>query len=375
MMLVIYVGLIGLTYFQFARTPSGFIPPLDRAYFITAFTLPPGSSLERTDGVIRKASEILLKRPGVAHTVTFAGFDGATFTNAPNSGVLFVTLKPFEERVKEKLKTETILDDLRGQMQALREAFVLVIPPPSVPGIGTGGGFKLYVQDRAGRGPRALEQAVNTVIGPANKTPGLVQVFTLFNSSTPQVFADIDRTKAEMLGVPISRFFDTLSTYMGSTFVNDFNILGRTYRVTAQADNPFRLSSRDVEALKTRSTHPATWCRSARSRPCATSPGPIACRATIFFQPPRCRAPRCRASPPARRSPPWKRCGESAVRLRLRMDRDRVSGEAAGNTPASSSACPCCSSTCCWRRIRELAAAARRDPDRADVPAGGHAAA
>jgi HAE1 family hydrophobic/amphiphilic exporter-1 len=253
MMLVIYAGLIGLTYFQFARTPSGFIPPLDRAYFITAVTLPPGSSLDRTDAVIRKASEILLTRSGVAHTVTFAGFDGATFTNAPNSGVLFVTLKPFEERVKEKLKTETILNDLRGQMQALREASVLVIPPPSVPGIGTGGGFKLYVQDRAGRGPRALEQAVNSVVGPANRTPGLVQVFTLFNSSTPQVFADIDRTKAEMLGVPISRFFDTLTTYMGSTFVNDFNILGRTYRVTAQADNPFRLSIRDVEALRTRS--------------------------------------------------------------------------------------------------------------------------
>ena len=138
-------------------------------------------------------------------------------------------------------------------MQQLREAFVLVIPPPSVPGIGTGGGFKLYVQDRAGRGPRALEQAVNGVTGAANRTPGLVQVFTLFNASTPQVYADIDRTKAEMLGVPISRFFDTLTTYMGSTYVNDFNILGRTYRVTAQADNPFRLSVRDVEALRTRS--------------------------------------------------------------------------------------------------------------------------
>ena len=253
LMLVLYAGLIGLTYLQFARTPSGFIPPLDRAYFITAITLPPGSSLERTDRAVRKASEILLSRPGVAHAVAFAGFDGATFTNAPNSGVVFVTLKPFEERVKAGLTTASILNDLRGQMQALREAFVLVIPPPSVPGIGTGGGFKMYVQDRAGRGPRALEQAVGSVIGPANQTPGLVQVFTLFNTSTPQIYADIDRTKAEMLGVPITRFFDTLSTYMGSTFVNDFNILGRTYRVTAQADNPFRLSVRDVENLRTRS--------------------------------------------------------------------------------------------------------------------------
>src|SRR5205085_6703250 len=106
----------------------------------------------------------------------------------------------------------TILNGLRAQMQSLREAFVLVIPPPSVPGIGTGGGFKLYVQDRAGRGPRALEQAVGTLLGPANRAPGLVQVFTLFNTSTPQIYADIDRTKAEMLGVPITRFFDTLST-------------------------------------------------------------------------------------------------------------------------------------------------------------------
>jgi HAE1 family hydrophobic/amphiphilic exporter-1 len=254
LMLVIYGGLIGLTFLGFARAPSGFIPQLDRAYFIVAINLPPGSSLERTDRVVRRASDILLSRPGVAHAVAFAGFDGATFTNAPNSGVVFVPLKPFEERLKEGLTAAGILNDLRGQMQALREAFVLVIPPPSVPGIGTGGGFKMYVQDRAGRGPRALEQAVGAIIGPANQTPGLVQVFTLFNTATPQVYADIDRTKAEMLGVPITRFFDTLSTYMGSTFVNDFNILGRTYRVTAQADNPFRLSIRDVENLRTRST-------------------------------------------------------------------------------------------------------------------------
>jgi hydrophobe/amphiphile efflux-1 (HAE1) family protein len=254
LMVVVYGCLIGLTYFQFGRTPSGFIPPLDRAYFIAAISLPPGATLERTDQVVRKAGDLLLRRPGVEHAVAFAGFDGATFTNAPNAGVIFVVLKPFEERVRAGLVTANILNDLRGQMQALREAFVLVIPPPSVPGIGTGGGFKLYIQDRAGRGPRALEQAVGTIIGPANGTPGLVQVFTLFNTLTPQIYADIDRTKAEMLGVPITRFFDTLSTYMGSTFVNDFNILGRTYRVNAQADNPFRLSVRDVENLRTRST-------------------------------------------------------------------------------------------------------------------------
>jgi HAE1 family hydrophobic/amphiphilic exporter-1 len=253
LMLVVYGGLIALTYFQFARTPSGFIPPLDRGYFIVAISLPPGASLERTDRVARKASETLLSRPGVAHAVTFAGFDGATFTDAPNFGVIFIALKPFAERVKAKLATESILNDLRAQMQTLREALILVLPPPAVPGIGTGGGFKMYVQDRAGRGPRALEQAVGSITGRANQTPGLVQVFTLFNTATPRFYADIDRTKAEMLGVPITRFFDTLSTYMGSTYVNDFNILGRTYRVTAQADNPFRLSLRDVENLRTRS--------------------------------------------------------------------------------------------------------------------------
>src|SRR5262245_1762085 len=253
LMLVVYVGLIALAYVQIARTPSGFVPPLDRGYFIAAITLPPGASLERTDRVVRRASEILLSRPGGENAVTFAGFDGATFTNAPNSGVIFVALKPFEERTRAKLTTAGVLNDLRAQMQALREAFVLVIPPPSVPGIGTGGGFKMYIQDRAGRGPRLLERVATNVIGQANQTPGLVQVFTLYNTSTPQIYADIDRTKAEMLGVPITRFFDTLSTYMGSTFVNDFNILGRTYRVTAQADNPFRLSQRDIENLRTRS--------------------------------------------------------------------------------------------------------------------------
>jgi hydrophobe/amphiphile efflux-1 (HAE1) family protein len=253
-MLLVYAALIGLTYVQFGRTPSGFIPAMDRAYFIAAISLPPGSSLARTDQVLRKASEMVLTQPGVAHAVAFAGFDGATFTTAPNAGVIFVTLQPFEERVKAGLATATILNGLRAQTQAMREAFTLVIPPPPVPGIGTGGGFKLYVQDRAGRGPRPLELAVGSILGAANRTPGLTQVFTLFNTATPQIYADIDRTKSEMLGVPITGFFDTLSTYMGSSYINDFNILGRTYRVTAQADNPFRLALRDVENLRTRSS-------------------------------------------------------------------------------------------------------------------------
>ncbi|MGI9464763.1 MAG: efflux RND transporter permease subunit [Aestuariivirgaceae bacterium] len=255
LILFVYGGLIGLTYWQFSSVPTGFIPQLDRSYFITAVQLPPGSSLERTDKVIRSASEQILKRPGVKSAVAFAGFDGATFTNAPNAGVIFVTLQPFEERVEAGMTASGILNDLRQVMFGIREAFIIVLPPPSVPGIGTGGGFKMYVQDKSGRGQVALEQATQAVAGPANAVPGLVQVFTLYNTSTPQIYADIDRVKAEKLGVPISRVFETLSVYMGSSFVNDFNILGRTYRVTAQADNQYRLSLRDVANLKTRSAN------------------------------------------------------------------------------------------------------------------------
>ena len=250
-----YAILLVPTYQRLESTPTGLIPQLDRTYLITAFLLPPGSTLERTDAVIRDASDLLLSRPGVRNAVAFVGFDGATFTNAPNAGVVFVTLKPFEERRKAGLTKDAILADLRQQMAGLRDAFAFVLNPPSVPGIGTGGGLKGYVQDRSGRGLPALQQAAWAVAGTAGQTPGFTQSFTLFNTRTPQIFADIDRTKAERLGVPIQRVFDTLSVYMGSAFVNDFNILGRTYRVTAQADNPFRLDLRDVANLRTRNVN------------------------------------------------------------------------------------------------------------------------
>jgi hydrophobic/amphiphilic exporter-1 (mainly G- bacteria), HAE1 family len=214
--------------------------------------LPPGASLERTDAVIKRASDILQSRPGVLNSVAFVGLDGATFTNAPNAGVIFVALKDFRERTKEGLTTQGILGDLRRQMFGIGEAFALVIEPPAVPGIGTGGGLKGYVQDRGGRGLQALEGAAWIVAGSAGQTPGFQQAFTLYNTRTPQVYADIDRTKSELLGVPIGRIFETLSVYMGSSFVNDFNVLGRTYRVTAQADNPYRLTLSDVAGLKTR---------------------------------------------------------------------------------------------------------------------------
>src|SRR5262249_37809927 len=157
----------------------------------------------------RKASDILQSRPGVKDSVAFVGFDGATFTNAPNTGVIFLGLKSFEERIEAGLSKDDILADLRAQMQPIREAFSFILEPPSVPGIGTGGGLKLYVQDRAGRGLNALEGAAWAVAGAAAQVPWLAQPFTLYNTRTPEIYADIDRTKAEQLGVPIARVFDT----------------------------------------------------------------------------------------------------------------------------------------------------------------------
>jgi hydrophobic/amphiphilic exporter-1 (mainly G- bacteria), HAE1 family len=250
--LVVYAGLIGLTYQRLAATPTGLIPQLDRGYFITAFQLPPGATLDRTDALMKKASDIIKAQPGVRDSIAFVGLDGSTFTNAPNAGVIFVSLKNFKERTELGVTTPQILGALRRSMSQLSEAFVLVIEPPSVPGIGTGGGLKGYVQDRSGRGLPALEGAAWIVAGSAGQVPGIPQAFTQFSTRTPQVYADIDRTKAEMLGVPISRVFETLSVYMGSAFINDFNILGRTYRVTAQADNPYRLTLSNVADLKTR---------------------------------------------------------------------------------------------------------------------------
>ncbi len=185
--------------------------------------------------------------------MVFAGFDGATFSNAPNAGVIFVTLKSFGERYRDHLTAVGIRDDIRAALAPIKEAFVFVLEPPAVPGIGTGGGLKGYVQDRGGMGLPALEHAAWGLAGPAMHMPPVAQAFTLFNTRTPQIFADIDRTKAEMIGVPISRVFETMSVYLGSVFVNDFNILGRTYRVMAQADNPHRLTMRDLSELKTRS--------------------------------------------------------------------------------------------------------------------------
>ncbi|MBO1080159.1 efflux RND transporter permease subunit [Roseomonas haemaphysalidis] len=251
-LLLLFGGLLALTGRNVMTTPTGLIPPLDRGYLIAAFQLPPGASFARTDAVIQQATKDVLSVPGVANSIAFTGFDGATFTNAPNSGVIFVNLASFEARAAAGLSFGGITQAVQAKLMQQREALALVIPPPSVSGIGTGGGFKLFVQDRSDRGARALEEVTNSIVAAANGQTEIAMAFTLFNTRTPTLRAEVDRTKAEMLGVPLSRVSETLSTYLGSAFVNDFNILGRTFRVTAQAEETARLTPRDVELLRTR---------------------------------------------------------------------------------------------------------------------------
>ncbi|MEM1243831.1 MAG: multidrug efflux RND transporter permease subunit [Pseudomonadota bacterium] len=252
LMLIVYLVLISFTAWRFTTTPTGFIPAQDQGYFIVSIQLPPGSALSRTNLVVQQVAEKIRGIPGVKHTVAFAGFSGATFTNEPNSAAIFVTLDDFDVREKNNINYYKVLNQLRGSLIQVDDALVFVIQPPSVRGIGTGGGFKMMVQDRGNRGLKALEESANNLVYQANQIPGLVNVFTLFNTNTPQYYLDIDRVKAEKLNVPISEIFTTLELYLGSVFINEFNYLGRTYRVTAQADSPHRKDLDDVLRLRMR---------------------------------------------------------------------------------------------------------------------------
>jgi hydrophobe/amphiphile efflux-1 (HAE1) family protein len=255
LVLVIYAGILGFGLTEFHRTPQGFIPQLDRGYLIIVTQLPAGASLARTDEVNRRAVDIALKVPGVAHAVNIVGFSGATFTNAPNAGAIFVTLDPFEERAKDpKQSAAAIVGQLFGRLSVIQEGLVLVVAPPPVSGIGNAGGFRMMVEDRGGRGSQAVQSAVIAMMGRANQTAGLTQVFSLFETSTPQLYLDIDRTKAQLLGINVPDVFNALQTYLGSSYVNDFNLLGRTFRVMAQADSPYRLDSADVLRIRVRNS-------------------------------------------------------------------------------------------------------------------------
>jgi hydrophobe/amphiphile efflux-1 (HAE1) family protein len=251
--LAAYGGLIAVTLALFWATPAGFVPAQDQGYALAAIQLPPGSSIERTDAVLKKAVAKLLKVPGTEAAVMFSGFDGASGTQASNAGAAYVTFKPFTERAGTDRTEANIENEMRAALADMDEAFVFVIPPPVIQGIGNGGGYRMIVQDRSDMGYQALEQAAGQLIGAAHQEKGLANVFTLYNTATPRIYADIDRAKADMLGVPPARVFEALQVYLGSAYVNDFNLLGRTFRVTAQAEADARDDPSDIAQLKTRS--------------------------------------------------------------------------------------------------------------------------
>ncbi|MDZ5452720.1 multidrug efflux RND transporter permease subunit [Labrys sp. ZIDIC5] len=252
--LAIYGGLLYATFYVYTKVPTGFVPESDQGYAIVVVQLPDGASLERTDAVVRKAQQIAAGSPGVAHVIGVAGFSGATFTAASNAATIFVPFKPFDERLKEGLSAQAIVGELQKRVFAIEEGFVFVIPPPTIQGLGTGAGFKMQVQDRGGVGPEALMQAANALIGKANQTPGLTQVYTTLSNNGPQLFVNVDRIKARMLNVPIGNIFEAMQVYVGSAYVNDFTRLGRAFQVNAQAEGRDRLNKEDLVRLKVRSS-------------------------------------------------------------------------------------------------------------------------
>jgi hydrophobe/amphiphile efflux-1 (HAE1) family protein len=254
LVLVIYVGLIGVAAIEFSRTPTGFIPEQDQGYLITIVQLPPGATLTRTEKVVREAIEIILTTKGIEHVAPFAGLDATTSTVASNSGTIFSGLPSLYNHELPGVNANSVLADLRKRLSVIKDAYVLTIPPPPVQGLGNSGGFKMMLEDRAGLGPQAVVQAANALVAAANKDPNFAGVFTLFNAGSPSIYADIDRVKAEKVGLTPTDVFSTLQVYLGSQYVNDFNYLGRTYQVIAQADGRFRQTPEDIARLKARNT-------------------------------------------------------------------------------------------------------------------------
>lgn len=257
LVLLLYGGMLVATKFSFDAVPTGFIPEQDQGYLIVTAQLPDGASLSRTDAVVKRLSELALETPGVEHSVAFAGFSGATSTNNPNSATCFTTLTDARQRAREGLSMGVVQQSLQQRATAIQDAEIVVLAPPPVRGIGASGGVKMYVQDKGGVGYAALGAAANELIGvtmsQAGPQSGLAFAYSFYRAATPQLYADIDRTKTQQLDVPMANVFETLQVYLGSLYVNDFNYLGRTYRVTAQAESEFRDEVEDILRLRTRS--------------------------------------------------------------------------------------------------------------------------
>ena len=253
--LAVYGGLILLTWLGFNSVPGGFIPAMDKQYLVAVAQLPPAASLDRTEAVTRRIAEIGLKQPGVAHAVEFAGMSVNGFTQSSSASLIFFPLDDFPQRTSRALSGPAIAAALNQKMASIQDAFVMVVTPPPVIGLGTLGGFKLQVEDRADAGPQALFAALSEALGKANKDPALGGAFSTYQINVPQLDIDVDRVKAKRENVKLSDVFETLQVYLGSLYVNDFNRFGRTYQVVAQADAPFRSQLDDVMPLKTRNAN------------------------------------------------------------------------------------------------------------------------
>ncbi|MDX6804567.1 efflux RND transporter permease subunit [Terrihabitans rhizophilus] len=253
LMMVIYLVLVGATVFLFRAVPGGFVPGQDKQYLVGFAQLPDAATLDRTEDVIRKMSEITLAQPGVETAIAFPGLSINGFTNSSNSGIVFVGLKPFEERTTPELSGGAIAMQLNQKFAGIGEAFIAMFPPPPVQGLGTIGGFKFQIQDRAGLGYAALDEATKAFLAKAATAPELLGLFSSYQVNVPQLYADIDRTKARQLGVKVTDVFETMQIYLGSLYVNDFNKFGRTYSVRVQADANYRARAEDIGRLKVRS--------------------------------------------------------------------------------------------------------------------------
>ena len=254
LMMAMYLALAALTVGLFKAVPSGFVPAQDKQYLIGFAQLPDGATLDRTDEVIQRMGEITKQNPNVEDAIAFPGLSINGFTNSSNAGIVFATLKPFAERRNADQSGAAVAGQLNQAYGEIQDAFVVMFPPPPVAGLGTTGGFKLQLEDKASLGYEAMDAAVKAFMAKAYQTPELAGMFTSWQVNVPQLYADIDRTKARQLGVPVTEIFDTMQIYLGSLYVNDFNQFGRTYSVRAQADAPYRARAEDIGLLKVRST-------------------------------------------------------------------------------------------------------------------------
>jgi multidrug efflux pump len=250
--LLVYAGLIVMTWLGFSSTPTGFVPQQDKQYLVAFAQLPDAASLDRTEDVIKRMSDIALKQPGVESAVAFPGLSINGFTNSPNSGIVFVTLKPFDERKAASESAGAIAGALNGKYASIQEAYMAIFPPPPVQGLGTIGGFRLQIEDRGNLGYDELYKETMNIITKSHNVPELAALFTSYTVNVPQVDAAIDREKAKTHGVAISDIFDTLQVYLGSLYANDFNRFGRTYQVNVQAEQKFRQDAEQIGQLKVR---------------------------------------------------------------------------------------------------------------------------